>query len=86
MPRRARVQRRNILPDPIYASPALAKFINCVMLAGKKSTAQRIVYDAFEKVRKDILICAAHFAIQHSLFVNLRFSVSGAWGLRQAPQ
>ena len=52
MPRRARVQRRNILPDPIYASPALAKFINCVMLAGKKSTAQRIVYDAFEKVRR----------------------------------
>ena len=52
MPRRARVQRRNILPDPIYASPALAKFINCVMLAGKKSTAQKIVYDAFEKVRR----------------------------------
>ena len=52
MPRRARVQRRSILPDPIYASPALAKFINCVMLGGKKSTAQRIVYDAFEKVRR----------------------------------
>ena len=52
MPRRARVQRRNILPDPIYASPALAKFINCVMLAGKKSTAQKLVYDAFEKVRR----------------------------------
>jgi len=52
MPRRARVQRRTILPDPIYASPALAKFINCVMLEGKKSTAQRIVYDAFEKVRR----------------------------------
>ncbi|MGA8016219.1 MAG: 30S ribosomal protein S7 [Candidatus Dormiibacterota bacterium] len=52
MPRRARVQRRNILPDPIYGSPSLAKFINCVMLEGKKSTAQRIVYDAFEKVRR----------------------------------
>ncbi|HYA00635.1 MAG TPA: 30S ribosomal protein S7 [Candidatus Binatia bacterium] len=52
MPRRARVQRRTILPDPIYGSPALAKFINCVMLEGKKSTAQRIVYDAFEKVRR----------------------------------
>jgi small subunit ribosomal protein S7 len=52
MPRRARVQRRTVLPDPIYANPGLAKFINCVMLEGKKSTAQRIVYDAFEKVRR----------------------------------
>ena len=52
MPRRARVQRRTVLPDPIYGSPALAKFINCVMLEGKKSGAQRIVYDAFEKVRR----------------------------------
>ena len=50
MPRRARVQRRTVLPDPIYGSPALAKFINCVMLAGKKSVAQGLVYDAFEKV------------------------------------
>jgi len=52
MPRRARVQRRTILPDPIYASPALAKFINCVMLGGKKSLSQAIVYDAFEKIRR----------------------------------
>ena len=52
MPRRARVQRRTILPDPIYASPALAKFINCVMMGGKKSLAQKIVYDAFEKIRR----------------------------------
>ena len=52
MPRRARVQRRTILPDPIYASPALAKFINCVMMGGKKSLSQEIVYDAFEKIRR----------------------------------
>jgi small subunit ribosomal protein S7 len=52
MPRRARVQRRTVLPDPIYGSPALAKFINCVMLEGKKSVAQRIVYEAFERVRR----------------------------------
>jgi small subunit ribosomal protein S7 len=52
MPRRARVQRRTVLPDPIYGSPALAKFINCVMLEGKKSVAQGLVYDAFEKVRR----------------------------------
>jgi len=52
MPRRARIQKRNILPDPIYGNVALAKFINCVMLEGKKSTAEHIVYGAFEKIRR----------------------------------
>ena len=52
MPRRARVQKRVILPDPIYGSVGLAKFVNCVMLAGKKSIAEKIVYDSFEKIRK----------------------------------
>jgi small subunit ribosomal protein S7 len=52
MPRRARVTKRVILPDPIYANVGLAKFVNCMMLEGKKSLAERIVYDAFEKVRR----------------------------------
>ncbi len=52
MPRRARVQKRVILPDPIYASVGLAKFVNCIMLAGKKSIAEKIVYDSFEKIRR----------------------------------
>ena len=52
MPRRARVTKRTILPDPIYANVGLAKFVNCLMLAGKKSLAEGIVYDAFEKVRR----------------------------------
>src|ERR1035437_1815370 len=52
MPRRARIQKRTILPDPIYGNPGLAKFINCVMLAGKKSTAEKIVYESFEKIRR----------------------------------
>jgi small subunit ribosomal protein S7 len=51
MPRRARVTRRTILPDPIYANVGLAKFVNCLMLKGKKSISERIVYDAFEKIR-----------------------------------
>ena len=46
MPRRARVQKRVILPDPIYGSVGLAKFVNCIMLAGKKSIAEKIVYDS----------------------------------------
>jgi len=52
MPRRARVTRRVILPDPIYANAGVAKFVNCLMLAGKKSIAQRIIYDAFERIRR----------------------------------
>lgn len=52
MPRRARVQRRTILPDPIYANVGVAKFVNCLMLQGKKSVAERIVYDAFERIRR----------------------------------
>ncbi|HZB97567.1 MAG TPA: 30S ribosomal protein S7 [Candidatus Sulfotelmatobacter sp.] len=52
MPRRQRVTRRTILPDPIYGNPGLAKFINCVMLRGKKSTSQKIVYDSFERIRR----------------------------------
>jgi small subunit ribosomal protein S7 len=52
MPRRARVTRRTILPDPIYANVGLAKFVNCLMLKGKKSLAESIVYDAFERIRR----------------------------------
>jgi small subunit ribosomal protein S7 len=47
MPRRARIQRRVVVPDPVYTHGGVAKFINCVMLNGKKSTAEQIVYDAF---------------------------------------
>jgi small subunit ribosomal protein S7 len=52
MPRRARVQRRTILPDPIYANVGVAKFVNCLMLKGKKSVSERTLYAAFEKIRK----------------------------------
>jgi len=52
MPRRARVTKRTILPDPIYANVGLAKFVNCLMLKGKKSLAEGIVYEAFEKIRR----------------------------------
>ena len=52
MPRRARVTRRVILPDPIYANLGVAKFVNCLMLNGKKSIAEGILYDAFERIRR----------------------------------
>lgn len=50
MPRRREVAKRVILPDPKYHDRLLAKFMNCIMLDGKKSVAERIVYGAFDIV------------------------------------
>ena len=52
MPRRARIQKRPIAPDPVYTHGGVAKFINCVMLNGKKSVAERVVYGSFEIIRQ----------------------------------
>jgi small subunit ribosomal protein S7 len=46
MPRRKAAIKRNVLPDPLYISEEVTKFINVVMRAGKKSIAERIVYNA----------------------------------------
>lgn len=48
MPRRRIITKRNILPDPKFGSDLLAKFINILMLNGKKSTAESIVYSALD--------------------------------------
>ncbi len=57
MPRRKAAIKREILPDPLYASAEVAKFINVVMRAGKKSIAEKIVYNALEmltdRLKKD---------------------------------
>ena len=50
MPRRRDVPKRVILPDPKFGDETLAKFINVLMLDGKKSTAERIVYGALDEV------------------------------------
>lgn len=52
MPRRREVAKRVILPDPKYHDRLLAKFINAVMNDGKKSTAEKIVYGAFDLVQE----------------------------------
>jgi small subunit ribosomal protein S7 len=48
MPRRAIIQRRDVVPDPKYGSRLVAKFINAMMLRGKRSLAERIMYEALE--------------------------------------
>jgi small subunit ribosomal protein S7 len=48
MPRRREVPKREILPDPKHQSEILAKFINVLMISGKKSTAESIIYGALD--------------------------------------
>ncbi len=50
MPRRAEVPKREVLPDPVYNSQLVSKFVNAIMLDGKKTVAERILYDALEIV------------------------------------
>jgi small subunit ribosomal protein S7 len=59
VPRKGYIAKRDVLPDPIYNSKVVTKLINNIMLDGKKSVAQKIVYGAFdiikEKEQKDPL-------------------------------
>lgn len=52
MPRRREVPKREVTPDPKYNSVLVSKFINGLMLKGKKSTAQTIFYDAMDIIEK----------------------------------
>jgi len=54
MSRRRRAEKRVTVPDPVFGSELLAKFINKVMIGGKKSTAARIIYNALEKFSKRV--------------------------------
>jgi small subunit ribosomal protein S7 len=53
MSRRRRAVRRVIIPDPKFGSSELASFINRVMMGGKKSVAQRVVYQALDKIQEE---------------------------------
>jgi small subunit ribosomal protein S7 len=50
MPRRRVAAKREILPDPKFGSTLLAKFINMVMVDGKKAVAEKILYDALDRM------------------------------------
>ena len=52
MPRKGHTQKRDVLADPMYNSKIVTKLINNIMLDGKKSVAQKIVYGAFSKVEE----------------------------------
>ena len=52
MPRRGLIARRELQPDPLYNSTLVTKFINSMMYGGKRSTSQRIMYDALGVVQQ----------------------------------
>ena len=54
MPRRGRISKRDVLPDPLYNSKLVTKLINNVMYDGKQGVAQNIVYDAFSAVEAKV--------------------------------
>ena len=52
MPRRGQISKRDVLPDPLYNSKLVTKLVHKIMYDGKKSTAQKIVYGAFDIVKE----------------------------------
>lgn len=67
MSRRHSAVKRQIDPDPLHGSILLAKFINKVMIGGKKSTSRRIVYNALEKFAKRVKMENALEAFEQAL-------------------
>ncbi|MDB9822100.1 30S ribosomal protein S7 [Deltaproteobacteria bacterium] len=52
MPRKRFIIKRDVLLDPKYKNQLIAKFLNCMMIKGKKSLAQAILYDSFEIIKE----------------------------------
>ena len=52
MPRKGYIAKREVLPDPIYKNRTVTKFINQIMLDGKKGTSEAICYNAFDTIRE----------------------------------
>ncbi len=52
MPRRREIPKRELVPDALYQSPLVTKFINTIMSAGKRSTAERILYQSFDLIKE----------------------------------
>ena len=52
MPRRRVIAKREVLPDPVYSSTLVTKFVNTVMNQGKRSTAEQILYKSFDIIRE----------------------------------
>jgi small subunit ribosomal protein S7 len=54
MSRRKSVYKRELIPDPVYIDAVVAKFVNTIMIDGKKSTAQGIMYEALDELKEKV--------------------------------
>ncbi|MBX9767641.1 MAG: 30S ribosomal protein S7, partial [Bdellovibrionales bacterium] len=54
MSRRKSVYKRELIPDPVYNDAVVAKFVNTIMVDGKKSTAQGIMYEALNELKEKV--------------------------------
>jgi len=70
MSRRRRAEKREVLPDAKYGDRVLTKFMNCLMLDGKKSVAERIVYGALSRIEGRIKTDPVH--VFHDALGNVR--------------
>ena len=52
MSRRRRAVKRDVMPDPKYGDKTVSKFTSCLMYDGKRSTAEKILYDALDKIKE----------------------------------
>jgi len=52
MPRKGHIAKRGVDADPVYGSDLVTKFVNCLMWGGKKSTAERIVYESMTRLQQ----------------------------------
>ena len=50
--RKYRAKKRDVLPDPVYNSKMITKLVNQIMIGGKKGTAQKILYEAFDIIKE----------------------------------
>ena len=64
MPRKGHIQKRDVLADPMYNSKVVTKLVNNIMLDGKKGVAQKIVYGAFERLRRSRASLLSRFSRQ----------------------
>ena len=78
MPRRGTVPKRDVLPDPLYNSTLVTKFVNCLMTDGKKSTAQLVFYDALETIGTKLDERPPIEVFEQANFQNLKVSLKAS--------
>ena len=75
MSRKRKAPVRKVYPDPKFHSELVSKFINCIMYDGKRSTAEKILYDALDKIKEKINKIQLKFLIMQLAMLNQMLNV-----------